>query len=60
VARGEGLVGERRALREDRLPAEGVLGVPDPERVEDPGRLRGDLGPDPVAGEDGDLRQATP
>ena len=51
----ERLVGQRRPLREDRVAAERVLGVGDPERVEHADRLGGDLGPDPVAREDGDV-----
>jgi hypothetical protein len=58
-ARRERLVGKRRALLEDRVAAERVLAVRDPERVEDPRRLGRHLGPDPVAGEDGDAGHAT-
>ena len=56
----ERLVGERRALGEDGVPAERVLGVPDPERVEHPHGLCRDLGPDPVPGEDGDVGHRRP
>ena len=59
-ARRERLVGERRPLLEDGVAAERVLGVGDPERVEDARRLGRDLGPDPVAGEDGDAGHARP
>ncbi len=54
AAGGQGLVGQGGALGEDRAAAEGMLGVVDPEGVEDADRLRRDLGPDPVAGEHGD------
>ena len=59
-ARRERLVRQRRPLGEDRVPAEGVLGVLDPERIEHADRLGGDLGPDPVAGKDGDVGHAIP
>ena len=51
----ERLVGQRVALREDRVASERVLGVPDPECVEHADRLGRDLGPDPVAWQDGDV-----
>ncbi len=48
------LVGQWGALREDRVAAEGVLGVLDAECVEDADRLGCDLGADAVSGEDSD------
>ena len=45
---------------EDRVATEGMLGVLDPERVEDADRLGGHLGADPVTGKDGDVRHAMP
>ncbi len=52
----ERLVGQRRSLVENRVAAERMLGVLDPERVEHAHRLGCDLGPDPVAGKNGDVR----
>ena len=60
TARRERLVGERRPLVEDRVAAERVLGVLDPERVEHADRLVRDLGADPVARQDRDVRHAMP
>ena len=60
AAGGERLVRERRALSENRVAAERVLGVADPERVEHPHGLRRDLGPDPVARQDGDVGHRAP
>ena len=48
---GERLLRERGSLCEDRVATEGVRAVRDPERVEHAGRLRSDLGTDPVARE---------
>ena len=52
---GERLRGQRRSLVEDRVAAERMLGVVDPEGVEQPHRLCRDLGPDPVARQDDDV-----
>ncbi len=60
LARAERLVRERRPPSEDRVPAERVLRVGDPEGVEHADRLGGDLGADPVAGEDDDVRHRSP
>ena len=49
TAGSERLVRERRALREDRVAAERMLGMLDSECVEHPDRLGHDLGPDAVA-----------
>ncbi len=57
---GQGLVGERRALGHDRVAAEGVLRVGDPESVEHPHRLGRDLGADPVARQHHDVHVAVP
>ena len=51
----ERLVGERRSLREDRVAAERVLGVVDPERVEHADRLAVTSGPIPSPGRHGDV-----
>ena len=60
ATRSERLLRQRRPLVEDRVAAEGMLGVRDPERVEHADGLGGDLGPDPVAGKDRDVGHAIP